>query len=72
MTVTLRGIVDVYRKASRAEEVHRRVLGYSISHDNRSARIYAHYPKINGESTIYFRDTIRELTFGDMNGKDRW
>ncbi|KAK5203095.1 hypothetical protein LTR99_011068 [Exophiala xenobiotica] len=47
MTVALRGVVPVYRKAGRAAEVHRRVLGYSISHDHRSARIYAHYPEID-------------------------
>ncbi|KAK5246698.1 hypothetical protein LTR20_007367 [Exophiala xenobiotica] len=72
MTIALRGIVDVYRKAGRAAEVHRRVLGFSMSHDDRSARIYGHYPEIDGESTTYFRDTIRELTFGDGKGKDRW
>jgi hypothetical protein len=72
MTIALRGIVDLYRKADRAPEVHRRVLGFSISHDDRTARIYAHYPEIDGESTTYFRDTIRALTFGDGEGKDRW
>jgi hypothetical protein len=72
MTIALRGIVDLYRKADRAAEVHRRVLGFSISHDDRTARIYAHYPEIDGESTTYFRDTIREFPFGAGKGQDRW
>ncbi|KAJ9611864.1 uncharacterized protein PV06_11220 [Exophiala oligosperma] len=72
MTVALRGIVDVFRKANRASEVHRRALGYSISHDDRSVRIYAHYPEVDGENTLYFRETIKELNVGDERGEHRW
>ncbi|KAK5313536.1 hypothetical protein LTR93_010840 [Exophiala xenobiotica] len=72
MTVALRGIVDVFRKANRASEVHGRALGYSISHDDRSVRIYAHYPEVKGENTSYFRDTIKEVNFGDERGEHRW
>ncbi|KAJ9616184.1 hypothetical protein H2204_014028 [Knufia peltigerae] len=72
MTVALRGIVDVFRKANRASEVHRRVLGYSISHDDRSVRIYAHYPEVQGENTLYYRETIKELNVGDKSGEYRW
>jgi hypothetical protein len=71
MTIALRGIVDVYRKAARAAEVQRKVLGFSMSHDDRSARVYALYLEIDGKSTTYFRDTIRELTFSDGKGKNR-
>ncbi|KIW09745.1 hypothetical protein PV08_12029 [Exophiala spinifera] len=72
MTVALRGIVDVFRKANRASEVHRRALGYSISHDDRSVRIYAHYPEVEGDNTSYFRETIKELNIGDERGEHRW
>ncbi|KIW13813.1 hypothetical protein PV08_06593 [Exophiala spinifera] len=72
MTVALRGVVDVFRKANRASEVHRRALGYSISHDDRSVRIYAHYPEVDGENTLYFRETIKELNIGDERGEQRW
>ncbi|KIW36673.1 uncharacterized protein PV06_11091 [Exophiala oligosperma] len=72
MTVALRGIVDVFRKANRASEVHRRALGYSISHDDRSVRISAHYPEVQGENTLYYRETIKELNAGDERGENRW
>ncbi|KAK5311994.1 hypothetical protein LTR93_011507 [Exophiala xenobiotica] len=71
MTVALRGIVDVFRKANRASEVHGRALGYSISHDDRSVRIYARYPEVEGENTLYFRETIKELNVGDEMGEHR-
>lgn len=72
MTIALRGIVDIYRKANRSSEVHRRALGFSISHDDNSARICAHYPEINGDNTTYWCDRIKELNFGDEKGKERW
>jgi hypothetical protein len=72
MTIALRGIVDIYRKANRSSEVHRRALGFSISRDDNSARVYAHYPEIDGDSTTYWRETIKELNFGDGKGKDRF
>lgn len=72
MTIALRGIVAVFRKADRASDVHRRALGFSISHDDQDARIYAHYPEVERENTLYFRDTIKVLNFGDEKGQHRW
>ncbi|KEF50809.1 uncharacterized protein A1O9_13139 [Exophiala aquamarina CBS 119918] len=72
MTIALRGIVDLYRKANRSSEVHRRALGFSISHDDNSARIYAHYPELDGDNTTYWCDRIKELNFGDGKGKEKW
>lgn len=65
MTIALRGIVDLFRKANRAADVHRRALGFSISHDDRTARIFAHYPEIDGEQTTFWRETIQEVNIGD-------
>ncbi|KAK5093563.1 hypothetical protein LTS08_008887, partial [Lithohypha guttulata] len=72
MTVHQRGIVDLARGAKRTNVVHRRVLGFSMSHDDNGARIYAHYPEVNGEEITYWRETLREFTFGRDKGKDRW
>ena len=72
MTIALRGIVDLYRKANRSSDVHRRALGFSISHDDNSARIYVHYPEIDGNDTVYWRNTIKELNFRDGRGREKW
>ncbi|OAL17401.1 hypothetical protein AYO22_11681 [Fonsecaea multimorphosa] len=55
MTVALRGIVSVFRKANRA-----------------SVRVYAHYPEVNGEETLYYRHKIKEFAFGEEGGKHKW
>ena len=62
--------MNLYRKANRSVDVYRRALGFSISYDDNSARIYVHYPEINGDNTVYWRNTIKELNFGD--GREKW
>ncbi len=72
MTIAARGVIDLYRKIGRPMEVHRRILGFSISHDDRIVRIYSHYPEIQGDKTAYCRHTIKQFSFADENGRERW
>ena len=72
MTIALRAIVDDYRKAGRSSDVHRRVLTYSISHDDNGVRIYAHYPEIDGDKITFWRDTLKEYGFGSDKGREKW
>lgn len=72
MTIVLRGIVDLFCRLDRSADVHRRVLGFSISHDDNRAHIYAHYPEINGDNTTYWRETLRDISFENDRGKERW
>jgi hypothetical protein len=53
MTIALQGIIDLYRKANHTADIHRRALGFAISHDEHYIRSYAHYPEINGDNTTY-------------------
>ena len=72
MTVAIRGIVELFRKVERAEELHGKALGFSISHDDRQVRIYVHYPEIDGLNTKCYRHTLRDFTITDNDGKSRW
>jgi hypothetical protein len=72
MTIALRGVVELYRRAECVMDIHRRFLGFSISHDDRNVRIYGHYPEIDGENTSYYRYRIREFSCGDKDGEERW
>lgn len=70
MTIQMRGIVDLYRKINRPQDVHRRVLGFSISHDEYAERIHAYYPEINGDETTYWRVKLKDFSLGSDHGKD--
>ena len=72
-TLALRGLVTLFRLVHREQELHRKVLGFSISHDNEMVRIYGHYPFINGKSTTYHRCRISLFDIlPTIEGDNRW
>ncbi|KAK2732721.1 hypothetical protein FQN55_003942 [Onygenales sp. PD_40] len=71
-TLSVRGVVRLFRLVKRENELHRQILAFSVSHDHRTVRIYGHYPVIDGERTTYYRHSIREYCLPDLEGRDRW
>ncbi|KAI0407507.1 hypothetical protein F4802DRAFT_554132 [Xylaria palmicola] len=72
MTMAARAIVELFRLVERENEVHRQILSFSISHDHRSVRIYGYYPVIDGKEAKYYRHPIREFSFTELDGKEKW
>ncbi|MCJ1337733.1 hypothetical protein MMC09_003016 [Bachmanniomyces sp. S44760] len=72
MTTAISGVVELFRKVGRLMELHRRILGFSISHDNDAVRIFGHYPEINGGTTAYYRHEIVSFLFRGEQGKNKW
>ena len=71
-SVAVNAVVELYRAVSRQDELHREILAFSISHDNRAARIYGHYPLIDGKDTAFHRHLIDSFDIVSKNGKDKW
>ncbi|KAI9893015.1 MAG: hypothetical protein M1814_000899 [Vezdaea aestivalis] len=72
MTVAMKGLVDLFRLVKRQQDLHRKILGFSISHDCQTVSIYAHYPEIEGSETRYFRHLIRSYSFSESSGQSQW
>jgi hypothetical protein len=72
MTLAVRGIVELFRAVKREDEVNRKILAFSLSHDHQSVRIYGHYPVITGKDTKYYRHPIRNFVFTELDGKEKW
>jgi hypothetical protein len=72
MTLAVRGTVELFKLVKREKELHREILAFSISHDNRTVRIYGHYPVIDGEKTTFYRHPIHEFSFVAMDGREKW
>ena len=72
MTIAARAISELYRKVGREQELHRKALAFSISHDHRSVGIYAHYLETDGQETSYYRHQLKSFDFQSEDGKDRW
>ncbi len=69
MTMAVRGVVDLFRLVKREKELHREILAFSISHDDRTVRIYGHYTVINGKDTTYYRYPIHTFDFTALDAK---
>lgn len=72
MTLAVRGIVELFRLVKREDEVNRKILAFSVSHDHQSVRIYGHYPVITGKDVKYYRHPIHAFNFTALGGKDKW
>ena len=70
--VAANAVVELYGLVSRREELHRKILTFSVSHDHRGVRIYGHYVLINGKETSFYRHTLRTYDINDQHGKDKW
>ncbi len=56
----------------REGELHREILAFSVSHDDRTVRIYGHYPIIDGNNITFYRHPIREFSFTELDGREKW
>ncbi|RYC61999.1 hypothetical protein CHU98_g4217 [Xylaria longipes] len=78
MTIAARAIVELFRLVGREDEVHREIVAFSVSHDDRSVRIYGYYPVIGNKETEKYRETkyyrhpIYTFDFTTLEGKDKW
>ena len=78
MTHAVRAVVELYKYAKWEEgfdwtkEVHREILAFSISHDDRAVRIYGHYPVIEHDRTTFYRHPIRDFSLTDLDGREKW
>ncbi|OAA34696.1 hypothetical protein NOR_08325 [Metarhizium rileyi] len=72
MTLAVRAVTKLFRAIKRENEVHRKIVAYSISHDHESVRIYGHYAVIDGKDTKYYRHPIRKYFFTELDGKEKW
>ena len=68
----MRGVVELFRLVKREKELDREILAFSISHDDRTVRIYGHYLVINGPKTTFYHHPIKEFSFISEDGKEKW
>ncbi|GAO16190.1 hypothetical protein UVI_02045170 [Ustilaginoidea virens] len=72
MTLAVRAVAELFRGVKREDEVNRQILGFSISHDHMSARIYGHYAVIQDKDMKFYCHPILNFSFTISDGKERW
>ena len=71
MTMTVRGIVELFKLVNRENELHRRILAFSISHDVSVVKIHGHYALIKDRAAKFYRHSVHEFSLIDQNGKNK-
>lgn len=71
-SVCVSGVIELYRAVSRVKELHRKVLAFSVSHDNENVRIYGHYALTDGDKVSFYRHAITKYDFTNLDGRDKW
>ncbi|KAB8360668.1 hypothetical protein FH972_024405 [Carpinus fangiana] len=71
-SIAVQAIVQLYRLVSRQHELHRKILAFSISHDNKSVSIYGHYAVVQGATTQFHRHRVRSFNFMEQDGRESW
>ncbi|KAJ5718748.1 hypothetical protein N7488_004394 [Penicillium malachiteum] len=70
MCIAGRAVVSLCQAAGCLEMVHRRILGFSISHSLESFRIYGYYPEVGNGKVSFYRWPISQRSIWTL--EDRW
>jgi flagellar biosynthesis GTPase FlhF len=70
MCIALRAVVSLCQAAGCTEEVHRRILGFSVSHELEGVRLYGYYPEVDGGKVSFYRWPVAQPNI--WTKEDRW
>ena len=71
-STAVNAILQLYRSVSWVEKLHRKILVFSVSHDDEWVKIYGHYALIEQDTATFHRHPIHRFSFAAYDGKDRW
>jgi hypothetical protein len=70
MCIAMRALCSVSQTANYVENVHRRILGFSISYDSERLQISGYYPEIEDDEVTFYQWPVASLSF--WNKHDKW
>ena len=71
-SVAIKQVVDMYCKVFRQYELNRKILSFSVSHDQEAIRTYAHYLSLIRDQTSVCRHTIKKFDLTNKDSKGKW
>ncbi|KAK2589998.1 hypothetical protein QQS21_012323 [Conoideocrella luteorostrata] len=72
MVIAIKTILEVFKLANRETCLDGELLTFSISHDQRSVRLYGYYPVFREGRINIYRHPIHAFDITALDGKDRW
>ena len=71
-SVSVKGIVELFKRVNRESDLHRKILAFSISHNSEIVKIYGHYALIDGTKTHFYRHAIHQFLITAQDGREKW
>jgi len=71
-SIAVQAIIQLYRKISAADEVDRKILAFSVAHNNDDVKIYGHYAKVEGQNMTFFRCALYSACIFPYFVSDDW
>ncbi|KAI4257287.1 MAG: hypothetical protein LQ352_001699 [Teloschistes flavicans] len=71
-SVAANAVVELYKTVSRHHELHRKILTFSISHNQETVNIYGHYALTTDKKISFHRYKVKQIPFADPDGIDKW
>ena len=71
-SIAVNAVVQLYKAVSREKEVDRKILAFSVSHNNEYVKIYGHYALIQGDRITFYQHPIKKFDFTSEEGKEKW
>jgi hypothetical protein len=65
-------VVDLYCEVSQQHKLNRKILAFSVLHDQEAVRIYSVYLIIDRDQTSIYFYSIKKIDIMIDNGKDKW
>lgn len=72
MTAAVRAVAELFCAVNREDEINRKVLGLSISHNDMEVRICGHHPVITGKGIKYYEYPIHHFSITSLDERDKW
>ena len=71
-SIATRAVIQLYRKISSSQELDRKMLAISVSHNNTTVKIHGHFARIDGETLKFFRHRIYAADFAAEFASENW
>lgn len=71
-SIAVRAVVQLYQNISAANEVDRKILAFSVAHNNTQVKIFGHFATVEEQKLTFFRCRVYTADFDTDFASDEW
>jgi flagellar biosynthesis GTPase FlhF len=71
-SIAVQAIIQLYRKIDATDEVDRKILAFSVAHNNTTVKIFGHFARIEEQKLTFYRCRLYTADFATDFASDDW